>query len=72
MEDERDYRLAAANALERAQQIEDPDVADAYRGLAEAYLVLARFREQVVPKLPAATVDAVVRAASTTRGIRKS
>jgi hypothetical protein len=46
MEDERDYRAAAADAMRRAEMTKDLDVADAYRGLAEAYLMLARFREK--------------------------
>jgi hypothetical protein len=54
MEDQRDYRLAAADAFERAEQTRDRDVADAYRGLAEAYLMLARFREKP-PADPAST-----------------
>jgi hypothetical protein len=52
MQDELDYRLAAADALELAQQSKDPELTHAYRRLAESYLVLTRFREQLMPKLP--------------------
>lgn len=52
MQGGRDYRMAAAEALELAQQSTDPEVADAYRQLAGSYLALARFHESVVPKLP--------------------
>jgi hypothetical protein len=53
MQDERDYRIAAAEALELAQQSTDTELADAYRQLAQSYLALARFHERIVPKLPA-------------------
>ncbi len=52
MRDEHDYRIAAAVALELAQQCTDAELADAYRQLAESYLALARFRERIVPKPP--------------------
>jgi len=52
MHDEGDYRLAAAEALELAQQSKDLELADAYRQLAGSYLALARFHERIVPKLP--------------------
>lgn len=52
MRDEHDYRIAAAVALELAQQCTDAELADAYRQLAELYLALARFRERIVPKPP--------------------
>jgi hypothetical protein len=52
MQDERDYRIAAADALEHAQQSTDREMADAYRQLAQSYLALARFPERSVPKLP--------------------
>ena len=52
MQDERDYRVAAADALELGQQATDPELADGYRKLAQSYLVLARFQERRVPKPP--------------------
>ena len=52
MQDERDYRIAAGEALGLAQQSTDFETADAYRQLAQSYLALARFHESVAPKLP--------------------
>ena len=52
MQGERDYRIAAAEALELAQRSTDFQAADAYRQLAQSYLALARFHESIVPKLP--------------------
>jgi hypothetical protein len=49
---ELDYRVAAADALELAQEARDPELADTYRQLAQSYLALARFHERRVPKLP--------------------
>ena len=52
MQDERDYRVAAAEALELAQQSTDIELAETYRRLARSYLALARFHERIAPKLP--------------------
>jgi hypothetical protein len=48
MKEERDYRIAAANAMALSALAPDPDVADAYRELAQAYLAVARRSERTV------------------------
>jgi hypothetical protein len=52
MQNERDYRVAAADALDLAQQAKDPELAEAYRSLAQSYLALARFHERSTSELP--------------------
>jgi hypothetical protein len=48
MNQERDYRIAAANAMALSALARDREVAGAYRELAQAYLAISRLSERTV------------------------